>query len=97
MDCASAAKCDSDSVATDRAFTLSSGRGTWPHTMTRDKLDAVSIASSDEFEAILARLIEKAIEVDVDVRGAWEFRTGGSTHDWEVQIVELDREAEGAD
>lgn len=60
--------------------------------MTRDTFDDVSITSNDEFEAVLARMIEKAITAEVDVRGAWEFRTGGSTHDWEVQIVELDRD-----
>jgi len=49
------------------------------------------ITDSDEFEAILAEAVEKAVEADVDVRGAWEFRTEGSTHDWEVEIVELAR------
>ncbi|MCW8172907.1 hypothetical protein [Natrialba swarupiae] len=59
--------------------------------MTRNQLDDGSITTDDEFEAILAEAIEKAIEADVDVRGAWEFRTRGSTYDWEVQITELAR------
>jgi len=59
--------------------------------MIRDQLDDVSITSDDDFEAILAEAVEKAIKADVDVRGAWEFRTRGSTHDWEVQITELAR------
>lgn len=59
--------------------------------MTRDKLQDVSIRSADEFEAILAEAVEKAIKSDVDVRGAWEFQTRGSTYDWEVNISELAR------
>jgi hypothetical protein len=60
--------------------------------MTRDPLTDVSIESSDEFEAVLAAAVEKAIEANVDVRGAWEFRTRGSIHHWDVQIVELARD-----
>lgn len=59
--------------------------------MTHEKLRDDSITSADEFEAVLAEAVEKAIENDVDVRGAWEFRTRGSTHDWEVEIIELAR------
>lgn len=57
--------------------------------MTRDNLQDVSITSADKFEAVLAEAVEKAIMSDVDVRGAWEFRTRGSTHDWELIISEL--------
>lgn len=59
--------------------------------MTHKKLRDVSITSADEFEAVLAEAVEKAIGEDVDVRGAWEFRTRGSTYDWEVEIIELAR------
>jgi hypothetical protein len=59
--------------------------------MTRDNLQDVSITSADEFEAVLAEAVEKATMSDVDVRGAWEFRTRGSTLDWEVNISELAR------
>ncbi|WP_323174360.1 hypothetical protein [Natrialba sp. PRR66] len=65
--------------------------------MTRDQLRDVSITSADEFEAILAEVVEKAIEADVDVRGAWEFRTRGSTHDWEVEIIELAKHLDNED
>lgn len=57
--------------------------------MTRDHLRDVSITSAEEFKAVLAEAVEKAIHSDVDVRGAWEFQTRGSTNDWEVEIVEL--------
>ncbi|MHB9287710.1 hypothetical protein ACKVMT_11820 [Halobacteriales archaeon Cl-PHB] len=59
--------------------------------MTRDHLTDVSISTAEEFEDVLAEAIEIAIKSDVDVRGAWEFRTRGSTHDWEVEIFELAR------
>jgi len=65
--------------------------------MTRDQLDDISITNADEFEAVLAGVVERAVKADVDVRGAWEFRTRGSTHDWEVEIVELARDAEDSD
>jgi hypothetical protein len=60
--------------------------------MTRDKLNDVSISSEAEFESVLAEVVERAIKNSVDVRGAWEFQTRGSTHNWEVEIVELDKE-----
>lgn len=59
--------------------------------MTHEKLRDDAITSAEDFEAVLAEAVEKAIERDVDVRGAWEFRTRGSTYDWEVQITELAR------
>ncbi|ELZ02711.1 hypothetical protein [Natrialba asiatica] len=65
--------------------------------MTRDQLRDVSITSTNEFEAILAEAVERAIEADVDVRGAWEFRTRGSTHDWEVEIIELAKHLDNED
>ncbi len=65
--------------------------------MTRDLLRDVTITSEEEFEAVLAAAVETAIEADVDVRGAWEFRTRGSTHDWEVQVVELARHLDDGD
>lgn len=57
--------------------------------MTRDQLGNVSVTSDEEFEAVLAEVVKKAIEADVDVRGAWEFRTDGSPQEWEVLISEL--------
>lgn len=60
--------------------------------MTRDQLSDVSITTPAEFEAVLAEAIERAIHAEIDVRGAWAFQTRGSTHNWEVQIVELDAE-----
>ena len=65
--------------------------------MTSDQFDDISIASADEFEAALAAVVEKAVESDVDLRGAWEFQTRGSTHDWEVEIIELARDLDDED
>jgi hypothetical protein len=74
-----------------RLITIFGSRIVEPVTMTQEKPRDDSIASADEFEAVLAEAVEKAIKSDVDVRGAWEFRTRGSTHDWEVEIIELAR------
>ncbi|WP_049907288.1 hypothetical protein [Halovivax asiaticus] len=60
--------------------------------MTRNPLTDVSITSPGEFETVLAAAVETAIEANVDVRGAWEFETCGSTHNWEIEIVELAKE-----
>lgn len=57
--------------------------------MTRNDLTDASITTGEEFEAALAAIIENAIHEDVDVRGAWEFETRGSTHHWELEVVEL--------
>lgn len=65
--------------------------------MTDDQLSDVSVASAEEFEAVLAEAVEKAVHADVDVRGAWEFRTRGSTYDWEVTITELAKQLDGDD
>lgn len=73
----------------------SSGRGqTAPPLMTRDQLSDVQITTAAEFESVLEAAVEKAIHADVDVRGPWEFETRGSTHNWEVEIVELARESD---
>ncbi|ELZ81823.1 hypothetical protein C453_17444 [Haloferax elongans ATCC BAA-1513] len=63
--------------------------------MTRDKLKDVTVTSVEDFESVLAEAIERATAEGVDVRGAWEFQTSGSPHDWEVQVVELARNFDG--
>lgn len=65
--------------------------------MTQEKLRDDAITSAEDFEAVLAGAVEQAIKRDVDVRGAWEFRTRGSTYDWEVQITELARNPDDED
>ena len=62
--------------------------------MTRDQLIDGPISTTDEFEAVLTEAVEKAVDAGVEVRGPWEFETAGSRHDWEVEIVELARDAE---
>lgn len=58
-------------------------------TMTRRQLDSVDLSSPEAFQAVLTEAVERALTNGVDVRGAWAFRTTGSTHDWEVEIYEL--------
>jgi len=57
--------------------------------MTPDTPSDTPINSTDDFEAALAAIVETAIANDIEVNGAWEFDTRGSTHRWEVNIVEL--------
>lgn len=57
--------------------------------MTGDNLSDLTISSNEEFESVLGAVVEKAIEADIDVRGAWDFETRDSSHYWEVEIVEL--------
>ena len=61
-------------------------------TMTGPLLENVDVSSASAFEAVLAEAVERAIKADVEVRGAWEFQTRGSTHHWEVEIYELAKE-----
>jgi len=58
---------------------------------------AVSITTSAEFEAALTAIVEIAVEEGIDVRGAWEFQTRGSTHDWEVNVTELAKRSDDED
>jgi hypothetical protein len=64
--------------------------------MTRDQLSDISIGTAAEFEEVLAEAVERAIANGVNVRGAWELQTRGSTDNWDVEIFELTR-TEGGD
>lgn len=66
-----------------------------PQIMTRDNPTSDSIASPQDFETVLADAIEKATAGGIDVRGAWEFQTQNSTHNWEVEIIELAKDLDG--
>lgn len=57
--------------------------------MTREEFGDLEVTTTEEFEAALTAVVEAAVESDVDVRGAWEFQTAGSTHCWEVEVFEL--------
>lgn len=59
--------------------------------MTHDHFADLRITSEDDFESALRELVQKAVLENVDVSGTWEFATRGSTHNWEVEIVELDK------
>ena len=62
--------------------------------MTERHITDGSITSEEDFEAALAEATEQAIKAGVDVRGAWEFQTGGSVHNWEVEVYELSRDSD---
>jgi hypothetical protein len=61
--------------------------------MTRDEFGD-NITTAGEFEAALAAAVEAAVAEDVDVRGAWEFRTNGSRDSWEGEIFELAKDGD---
>lgn len=63
----------------------------------RDDISALSVTSPGDFQTALAAIIETAIEEGVDVQGAWEFRTEGSTRDWELNITELAKRSPDGD
>lgn len=65
--------------------------------MTRDQLEDVPLSTAAEFEDVLAEAVQRALEAGVEVRGAWEFQTPGSTHHWEVEILELLKEPDGGE
>lgn len=83
---------ESGHVPPQRDFGPVAALGSWldaQETMTRDTYSDITIESSVDFQAALSALVESAVLNDVDVRGAWDFQTDGSTHNWEVEIVEL--------
>lgn len=59
--------------------------------MTSNQTIEMPITSSTAFESALATLVNSAVDNDVNVRGAWEFQTSGSTLEWDVNIAKLDR------
>jgi hypothetical protein len=61
-------------------------------TVTGDYLDTGSMADAAAFQAVLGEAVERALKADVDARGAWEVEIAGSTHLWDVEIVELAEE-----
>lgn len=62
--------------------------------MTPQPPDDEEIASVEEFQAALGRLMTAAREGDIDPHGSWVYREDDGTRDVEVMVVELDdREA----
>lgn len=48
------------------------------------------ITTVTEFDAALEQLLLAALDNDVDIWGAWEYRNGDGTADMEAMIVELE-------
>lgn len=57
--------------------------------MTTDSTSNEEITTTEEFEVALGQIILAALQNDVDLQGAWEYRTEGETPDMEVMVVEL--------
>lgn len=57
--------------------------------MSRDNPYDDEITSVEEFEQLLGQVVRAAAANDIDPRGSWEVRNGGTLPDWEAMIVEL--------
>ncbi|GAB7013237.1 hypothetical protein [Halolamina salina] len=57
--------------------------------MTTDSTSNEEITTTEDFEAALGRVILAGLENDIDLQGAWEYRTDGEMPDMEVMVVEL--------
>lgn len=57
--------------------------------MSRETRFEERITTSDEFSNTLRALLLAGHTNGIDVSGAWEIRSDGSTPDWEAMIVEL--------
>jgi len=47
------------------------------------------LTSPEDFDDALYNLLHAALQNGIDPRGAWEYRTDGTSTDWEVMVVEL--------
>lgn len=63
--------------------------------MTSDDTDPTErqISTRAEFDSALQSLILSALEQDLDIRGAWEYRNGQVYPDLEVLVTELAKQS----
>lgn len=90
MDRTPCAKCDprsKDMIVGWLSALRAEDRG--PPIMTPDQPRNDVITTDDQFETALAKAVETATEAGVDVSGAWEVQTKGSTHTWDVVITQV--------
>ena len=59
--------------------------------MTRDIPVDGDITTKAEFETALENLLGSATNNDIDPRGSWVYRDGDGVHDWEVMVIELEK------
>lgn len=57
----------------------------------QDPSDA-QIATADEFERALKKLLQSASENGIDPAGAWEYRTDDGLPNWEIMVLELEEQ-----
>lgn len=57
--------------------------------MTYEYFANTSITTASQFNLALTELLWRAHAGDVEVRGAWQCDSNGSTPAWEANIVEL--------
>lgn len=62
--------------------------------MTRDSTFDETISTAHEFEAVLGEVLTAAAGNGFDPEGSWVYRSDGYDQDWEVMVVELEKESE---
>lgn len=60
--------------------------------MTETPPNDERITTDDQFATALKQLLVAAAENDIDPRGAWAVRNGDRLPDWEVMVLELEKQ-----
>lgn len=60
--------------------------------MTHDPPPGGEITTEAEFDAALERLLLQAARNGINPRGSWVYRNGSTAPDWEVMVLELEKE-----
>lgn len=60
--------------------------------MTHDDSFTREITSEEEFETALGELLTQANKHNIDPLGSWVYRNGATAPDWEVMVLELEKD-----
>lgn len=61
--------------------------------MTHDSPFDGTISAADDFETALGQLLTAASENGIDPEGSWEYRSENPGTDWEILVIELEKQA----
>lgn len=60
--------------------------------MTHDTAFDGGIETAEAFRTVLGQLLTEAIRNDIDPEGSWEYRFANHDPDWEVMVLELEKQ-----
>lgn len=60
--------------------------------MSQDSPFDGRIKTAEAFEAALGQLLESATENGIDPEGSWEYRVENPGRDWEILVIELEKQ-----